>query len=74
MMPGQVSDFWGFEPPILAVVPATLPLSYTLKPKSLAQRVFDIQVSSPFSDVEAPELAGGRISHFIPEVHPNMLG
>jgi hypothetical protein len=33
MMPGQVSDFWGFEPPILAVVPATLPLSYALKPK-----------------------------------------
>ena len=32
MMPGQVSDFWAFEPPILAVVPATLPLSYTLKP------------------------------------------
>ena len=31
MMPGQVSDFWGFEPPILAVVPATLPLSYALK-------------------------------------------
>jgi hypothetical protein len=30
-MPGQVSDFLGFEPPILAVVPATLPLSYSLK-------------------------------------------
>ena len=38
-MPGQVSDFWGFEPPILAVVPATLPLSYALKPKSLARKV-----------------------------------
>ena len=55
MMPGQVSDFWGFEPPILAVVPATLPLSYALKPKSLARRVFDIQVSYPFSDVEAQD-------------------
>jgi hypothetical protein len=32
-MPGQVSDFWGFEPPILAVVPETLPLSYAIKPK-----------------------------------------
>ena len=31
-MPGQVSDFWGFEPLILAVVPETLPLSYVLKP------------------------------------------
>ena len=35
MMPGQVSDFWGFEPPILAVVPATLPLSYALKPSPM---------------------------------------
>ena len=68
MMPGQVSDFWGFEPPILAAVPATLPLSYALKPKSL----FDIQVSYPFSDVEAPERAGGRTAHLIPEVHPNL--
>ena len=56
----QVSDFWGFEPPILAVLPATLPLSYALKHKSLSRRVFDIQVSYPFSDVEAPERAGGR--------------
>ena len=74
MMPGQVSDFWGLEPPILSVVPATLPLSYALKPKSLARRVFDIQVSYPFSDVEAPERAGGRTAHFIPEVYPNLLG
>ena len=47
--------FWGFEPPILAVVPATLPLSYALNLKSLAWRVFDIQVSYPLSCVEAPE-------------------
>jgi hypothetical protein len=35
------------ELPILAVVPATIPLSYALLPKSFAQRVFDIQVSYP---------------------------
>ena len=32
MMPGQVSDCWGFKRPILAVVPATLPMSYAPKP------------------------------------------
>ena len=58
MMPGQVSDFWGFKPPILAVVPATLPL---------AQRVFNIQVSYPFSELEATEPGGGRTAHFNPE-------
>jgi hypothetical protein len=73
MMPGKVSDFWGFKPPILAVVPATLPLSYALKPKHLARRVFDIQVSFPFSDVETTEREGGRTAHFNPEVHPNLL-
>ena len=26
--------------------------------------MFDIQVSNPFSDVEAPERAGGRTAHF----------
>ena len=31
-MPGQVSDFWGFEPATHAAVPATLPLSHTRKP------------------------------------------
>jgi hypothetical protein len=36
MMHGQVSDIWGFEPPILAVVPATLPLSYALGKPLLA--------------------------------------
>ena len=30
----------------LVIVPTTLPLSYALKPKSLAQRVFDVQVSN----------------------------
>jgi hypothetical protein len=73
-MPGQVSDFWGFELPILAVVPARLPLSYGLKPKNVARRVYDMQVKYPFSDGEAPEGAGGRIAHFNPEVHPNLLG
>ena len=63
-----------FELPNLPVVPATLPLSFALKPKSLARRVFDIQVSYPFSDVEALERAGGRTAHFNPEVHPNLLG
>jgi hypothetical protein len=33
IVPGQVSNLWGFESPILAVVPATLPLSYALMPK-----------------------------------------
>ena len=64
----------GFKPQNLAVVPATLPLSYALKPKSLARRVFDIQVSYPFSDVEAPEQVGGRTAHFNTVVHPNLLG
>ena len=32
MMPGQVSDFWGFKLLILSAVPVTLPLSYALKP------------------------------------------
>ena len=46
MMPGQVSNFLGFEPPILAVAPATLPLSYDLKPLRTRQmdyaRVFTV--------------------------------
>ena len=50
------------------------PLSYAFKPKSLARSVFDIQVSYPFSDMEAPDWAGGRTAHFNPEVHPNLLG
>ena len=62
------------EPQNLAVGPATLPLCYSLKPKSLARRVFDIQVSFLFSDVEAPERSVGRTAHFNPEVHPNLLG
>jgi hypothetical protein len=33
-------------------------LSYAIKPKSLAQRVIDIQVSYPFSDVEVLDQAG----------------
>ena len=35
--------------------------------------MFDIQVSYPFSDVEAPEQAGGRTAHCNLEVHPNLL-
>jgi hypothetical protein len=75
MMPGQVSDFWGFEPPIHAVVPATLPLSYALKLKKFGPES-DIQVSYPFSDVEAPDRArrGGGTAHFNPEVHSNLSG
>ena len=34
------------KPPNLVVVPATLSLSYALKPRSLARRVFEIQVST----------------------------
>jgi hypothetical protein len=72
MMRGQVSDFGGFKPPVLAVVPATLPLFYKLKPKCLVRRMFDIQVCYPLSDVKAPERAGGRTENVIPEVHPNL--
>ena len=39
MMPWQVSDFWGFEPLILAVVPATLPLIHAIKPKFLINSI-----------------------------------
>ena len=42
---GSASGLGWFEPSNLAIVPATLPLSYTLKLKSLARKVFHIQVS-----------------------------
>jgi hypothetical protein len=42
MMPRQVSDFWGFEPMILAVVPATLPLRYALKEENTYKSATEI--------------------------------
>ena len=36
---GQRPGLGWFEPANLAIVPAALPLSYTLKPKSLARKV-----------------------------------
>ena len=66
----QVSGLSYLKQSKFAVVPATLTPSFALKPKSLVKRVFDIPVSYPFSDVKAPEWAGGRTAHFNPEVHP----
>jgi hypothetical protein len=45
MMPGQVSIFLEFVPPILAVVPVTLPLSYQTAGPDITEPVanFDIK-------------------------------
>ena len=59
-MPRQVSSLGRFKPLNVAIVPAPLPLSYINKPKSLARRVFDTQVSHLFSDLEATEHNGGQ--------------
>ena len=54
-MPKQVAGLERIELPNLAVVPATLPLSYALKPNSFAWRGFDIHVRYPLY-----EGAGGQ--------------
>ena len=43
------------EPMNLVIVPASLPLSFAVKPKNLGKKVFDIQVSRAYS-VGAPKL------------------
>ena len=43
----QVSDFWGFEPLILAVLPATLPLRFALKPTQYVHSINNISQSVP---------------------------
>ena len=39
MMPGRVSDFWGFEPPILAVVPDVSAKNHTLRKQTRFNRM-----------------------------------
>ena len=45
LMPGQHAGLGGFEPWTIVFLPATLPLRYTLQPKSLARKAVDIQVN-----------------------------
>ena len=62
-MPRQVSSFGRFKPLNVAIVPAPLPLSYVIKPKSLACRVF----------VSRQSITGGKTAHCNLEIQPNLL-
>ena len=70
----------GFEPGTLVVAPATLPLSYALKPKSLAlEGVYTVFFPMLQPELQSPALAearGFRLSrtlYTLPRGHPKLI-
>ena len=64
----------GLELGTLAVVPATLPLSYALKPKSLARIVFGTDSIRSSLICFLNYKRSGSSTHLAPRVPPNLLG